>query len=91
MCAALIGGMDRLKRNYITSAKEQGIKLKVFTGKENNVSAMLGKADHVIIFTNQISHSAKIGAVKYAKANNIPLHMFHSCGVSTLKNCLKKL
>ncbi len=91
MCAALIGGMDRLKRNYITSAKQQGVKLKVFTGKENKVSSMLGSADHVIIFTNQISHAAKIDIVKYTKANNIPLHMFHSCGVSTLKTCLEKL
>ncbi|MBI9112561.1 DUF2325 domain-containing protein [Maridesulfovibrio ferrireducens] len=91
MCAALIGGMDRLKQNYITSAKQKGFKLKVFTGKENKVSAMLGKADHVIIFTNQISHAAKIDIVKYTKAKNIPLHMYHSCGVSTLKNCLEKL
>jgi len=59
MCAALIGGMDRLKRDYITSAKEKGVKLKVFTGKENKVSEKLGNADHVIIFTNQISHAAK--------------------------------
>ncbi|HAS90233.1 DUF2325 domain-containing protein [Maridesulfovibrio sp.] len=91
MCAALIGGMDRLKRDYIVSAKKKGVKLKVFTGKENKVSSKLGSADHVIIFTNQISHAAKKDIVKYTKAKQIPLHMFHSCGVSTLKNCLENL
>lgn len=91
MCAALIGGMDRLKRDYINSAKQHGVKLKVFTGKENKISTQLGQADHVIIFTNQLSHAARRNIIKYTKANKIPLHMHHSCGVSTLKDVLGTL
>ncbi len=33
MCAALVGGMDRLKRDYMNEAKKNGVKLKCYTGK----------------------------------------------------------
>ncbi|GAB6175291.1 DUF2325 domain-containing protein [Desulfobaculum senezii] len=89
MCAAVIGGMDRLKRNYINAAKDMGVKLKVFTGKENAIAPKLGKADLVVVFTNQVSHKARKEVCSYAKANNIPLHLMHSCGISTLRQCLE--
>jgi len=89
MCAALVGGMDRLKQDYIKTAKRQGVKLKVFTGKENNISSRLGNADFLIIFTNKINHAARSRTMAYAKANNIPVHRRHSCGVSSLSDCLR--
>lgn len=89
MCAAVIGGMDRLKRDYINTAKGMGVKLKVFTGKENAIAPKLGKADLVVVFTNQVSHKARKEVCTYAKANDIPLLLSHSCGVSTLRQCLE--
>ena len=85
MCATLIGGMDRLKRDYINTAKSQGVKLKVFTGKENSIAGKMGTPDMVILFTNKVSHAARREVVQYAKSKDIPVHMAHSCGVSTLK------
>lgn len=90
MCAAVIGGMDRLKRDYINAAKRQGIKLKVFTGKENKIAPKLGRADLVILFTNQLSHAARKDVVNYAKSNDIKVAMSHSCGVSSLRRCLEE-
>ncbi|EGY25608.1 hypothetical protein DA2_2088 [Desulfovibrio sp. A2] len=89
MCAALIGGMDRLKRDYINAALASGVDLKVFTGKENRIADKLGQADLVIVFTNKISHAAKREVVQHAKANSIPVQMLHSCGVSTLRQALE--
>lgn len=91
MCAALVGGMDRLKREYINTAKDQGITLKVFTGQESNISQRLGGVDMVIIFTNKVSHEAKKKAFKLAKTNNIPLQLLHACGVSTLSEHLREI
>jgi len=31
MCVALIGGMDRLERDYETEARKHGVELRVFT------------------------------------------------------------
>lgn len=88
MCATLIGGMDRLKRDYINAAKGNGVSLKVFTGKENNIAGKLGAPDLLVIFTNKVSHTARREVMQYAKAKKIPVHMEHSCGVSTLRQCL---
>lgn len=88
MSAALIGGMDRLKRDYINAAKGSGFKLKVFTGKESKIASKLGRPDMLIVFTNKVSHEAKREAVNFAKSKSIPYKMIHSCGVSTLKDAL---
>ncbi|MBB5021528.1 hypothetical protein HNR37_000840 [Desulfurispira natronophila] len=42
-----------------------------------------------MIFTNKVSHNARKLALEAARADNIPVMMCHSCGVSTLKDCLK--
>jgi len=91
MCATLIGGMDRLKRDYINTAKGSGVKLKVFTGKENKIAGKLGEPDCVIVFTNKVSHAARKEVMQYAKARKIPVQMIHSCGVSTLRQCLENI
>lgn len=91
MCATLIGGMDRLHRDYINSARDRGVALKVFTGKENHIADKVGSADHVILFTNMVSHAARREVMQHARANNIPVHLLHSCGVSTLRQCLDNL
>lgn len=88
MCAALVGGMDRLKNEYIAAAKGMGISLKVFTGQERSIKNQLGELDMMILCTGKVSHAARQEVVKHARAHNIPLHMVHSSGVSSLKKCI---
>ncbi len=88
MCIGLIGGMDRLEKNYIREAGKFGIDLKVFTRYQGKMAAKLQNMDALIIFTNKISHNAKKEATETAKANDIPIYFYHSCGVCTLRNCL---
>jgi hypothetical protein len=88
MCIGLIGGMDRLKQDYISTAKDSGCALKVFTGKEHRIADKLGQLDMLIMFTNKISHAARREVMAHARANNIPVQMLHSCGVSTLRQAL---
>ncbi|XPV75922.1 MAG: DUF2325 domain-containing protein [Desulfovibrio sp.] len=89
MCAALIGGMDRLKRNYINEAKKAGIKLKCFTGKERSFDGKIGNVDFVVLFTNKVSHKARKEIMGQFKNTDTPVYMHHSCGISTLRECLK--
>ncbi len=88
MCVALIGGMDRLERQYINIAKQLGIKLRVFSQHKNSMQSKIGKVDGVVIFTNKVSHKARKEAVRIAKINKIPFLMHHSCGVCSLRECL---
>ncbi len=89
MCIAVIGGMDRLERDYITEAEKLGVRLKVYTKPASDIISRIKNVDGVVIFTNKVSHRARNEALKVAKSRNIPVYMSHSCGVCTLKNCLK--
>lgn len=89
MCVTLIGGMDRLQKDYIAAAKENGHSLKCISRNERNFIDKIGNPDAMIVFTNKISHEAKRKAVQVARSRNIPLQMVHSCGVSSLRECLR--
>jgi len=88
MCAALIGGMDRLHRDYMNEAEKNGVKLKCFTGKERKISGSLGNVDFVVLFTNKVSHKARRDVLDAVRGRDIPVLMHHSCGVSSLRKCL---
>lgn len=88
MCVALIGGMDRLERQYLDEAEKFGIDLRVFTCSEARIYSKLRNVDAMVIFTNKVSHQVKKQAVVVAKANDIPVFMHHSCGICTLRECL---
>lgn len=88
MCVAVIGGMDRLERHYRQEAAQAGVELLVFNRSEANIGAKLKNVDALLIFTNKVSHRARREAVSVAKAQNIPVFQYHSCGVCTLRNCL---
>ncbi|MDL2280054.1 DUF2325 domain-containing protein [Desulfovibrio sp. OttesenSCG-928-G11] len=87
MCAALIGGMDRLHQEYIEAARDLGVDLKVFTGQERSIRRQLGGVDMMILCTGKVSHAARAEAVKHARSNKIPLRMVHSSGLSSLRKC----
>ncbi|MBQ3058861.1 MAG: DUF2325 domain-containing protein [Desulfovibrio sp.] len=88
MCVTLIGGMDRLKPDYTAAAKAGGHTLKCISRNERNFVDKIGNPDRIIIFTNKISHEAKRKALQHARSHNIPIDMVHSCGVSSLRDCL---
>jgi hypothetical protein len=89
MCAVLIGGMDRLHREYIETAKALGVNLKVFAGQERSIRKQLGGADMLILCTGKVSHAARKEVVSHASVKKIPLFMIHSSGVSSLRGCIK--
>ncbi len=53
MCVTLIGGMDRLKPEYMAAAKEGGHSLKCISRNERNFVEKIGNPDAVIVFTNK--------------------------------------
>ena len=88
MCAVLIGGMDRLHREYIQAAKSLGVNLKVFAGQERSIKKQLGGADMLILCTGKVSHAARQEVTRHAVVKKIPLFMIHSSGVSSLRCCI---
>ncbi|MBD5641094.1 MAG: DUF2325 domain-containing protein [Desulfovibrio sp.] len=90
MCITLIGGMDRLKADYMAAARDAGHKLKCIAKNERNFTDKIGNPDLVLVFTNKISHGARDKALRAAKTRGIPFEMLHSCGVSSLREFLRQ-
>ena len=88
MCVTLIGGMDRLKADYEAVAREKGWQLRHVSRNEANFRSKAGEPDLLIVFTNKVSHEAKRKALLLAKSRAIPVKLVHSCGLSTLRECL---
>ncbi len=86
---ALIGGIDRLRRHYVSAAEQSGVKLTVYTKKAVKLDTKIQNQDAVVIFTNKISHGTKIIALSVAKSKKIPVVMSHSCGICSLKDCIE--
>jgi Uncharacterized protein conserved in bacteria (DUF2325) len=88
MRISLVGGMDRLERQYRIEAEKRGYELRVFNGPEVNMSSKLASSDAVVLFTGKVSHEARILAVAATKSYGIPLLQCHSCGVCSFRDCL---
>ncbi len=88
MCIAIIGGMDRLGKHYMSEAERFGIDLKVFTKSESGIASKVKNMDALVIFTNKVSHRVRKEVMNVAKARHIPVLMYHSCGICTLRDCL---
>ena len=67
MCVTLIGGMDRLKQDYIAAARQGGATLKCISRNERNFVDKIGNPDAIIVFTNKVSHEAKRKALLHPK------------------------
>jgi hypothetical protein len=91
MCVALIGGMDRLERDYENEAERHGVRLKVFTKAKVGLAARLKSVDAVVVFTGKTSHRIRNEAISTAKSKSIPVVMCHSCGVCSLRECLGRI
>lgn len=86
----IIAGMDRLKPDYMETCREAGHEVKCIAKNEKKFTGKIGNPDLILVFTNKISHGARDKAILVAKKKGIHLEMFHSCGVSSLKEFLRQ-
>ncbi|MCT4686948.1 DUF2325 domain-containing protein [Vallitalea sp.] len=91
MSIVLIGGHDRMHREYKTVCKNAGHKLKVFTQMSGGLSKSIGTPDALLIFTSTVSHKMVKIANKEAKKKNIPVLRCHSSSIDALHNSIKNL
>ncbi len=90
MSIVIIGGHERMEREYISIAKALGYKTKVYTTMSSKVKS-IGNAEAIILFTSTVSHKMSMKVVNEAKRKNIPILRSHSSSQCALKECFKKL
>ena len=88
MSVVIVGGHDRMVRQYMDICKKYNCKGKVFTQLPGNFKGQIGQADLIILFTSTVSHIMVNGAVQAAEKNNITIERSHSSSSSALKRIL---
>ena len=71
MSVVIVGGHDRMVRQYMDICKKFNCKSKVFTQLPGNFRSQIGQADLIILFTSTVSHIMVTGAVQEAEKNMV--------------------
>ncbi|MCI8704654.1 MAG: DUF2325 domain-containing protein [Anaerotignum sp.] len=90
MSVVIVGGHDRMVRQYMDICKKYNCKSKVFTQLPGNFKGQIGQADLIILFTSTVSHIMANGAVQEAEKNKISIARSHSSSSSALKRILEE-
>lgn len=91
MSIVVVGGMDRLGPHYRREAEKFGHRLEIFNTATAKMTTRIQNSDALVLFTNKVSHKARNEAVSTARKSGIPVYMFHSCGLCTLRDCFQCL
>ena len=91
MGIVLIGGHERMKKEYKVIGEKYGHKIKVFTDMSANFDKTIGTPELMILLTNTVSHKMIKTAVKEAKRKKIPVIRCHTSSGSSLKETLNQL
>lgn len=90
MSVVIVGGHDRMVRQYMDICKEFQCKAKVFTQMPGNFKSKIGSADLVVLFTSTVSHKMVTGATQEAKKGNTIIAHSHSSSSCALKKILQE-
>ena len=88
MSVVIVGGNDKMIRQYEDLCKNYKCKAKVFTQPSSNLREKIGRPDLMILFTNTVSYKMVLSASQEAKKNHVPIVRVHTSSASALHNVL---
>ena len=90
MSVVIVGGNDKMIRQYEDLCKNYKCKAKVFTKPSSNLREKIGRPDLMILFTNTVCHKMIVTATQTAGKNNIEIARSHSSSATALKKILSQ-
>ena len=90
MSVVIVGGNDKMIRQYEDLCKNYKRKAKVFTQPSSNLREKIGRPDLMILFTNTVCHKMIVTATQTAGKNNIEIARSHSSSATALKKILSQ-
>jgi hypothetical protein len=87
----IVGGHDRMHREYIDICNNNGFKAKVYTHMPSEFSKRLGSADGILLLTNTVAHKMVLTALKEAKKRNIPVVKNHNSSIAAVSESVMEL
>lgn len=91
MSIVILGGHHRMEKDYKALAKKEGISLKVYNTMPGSFRKSLGYPDHIVAFTDTISHKFMNSALKESNRKNINLIRSHSSSKNALESIIKNI
>lgn len=91
MSIVLVGGHDRLHKEYKGIGSKFGHKVKVYTQMPTKFDKIIGTPDVILLLINTVSHKMVNVAVKEAKRKNIPIIRCHNSSINSVENSMKDL
>ncbi len=88
MSIAIIGGLDRLRRNYEQQGREMGFDVRFFGKRVPAMGQRISGVDGIVIFTGQVAHPLVHEVKRAAKKKSIPVVRGSSGSMSGLRRCL---
>ncbi|WP_022850976.1 DUF2325 domain-containing protein [Limisalsivibrio acetivorans] len=88
MTVSVVGGLDRLKRDYIKAGKKKGVRTKVILKKQKHIDDILSNSDAIVLLTSNIAHGVANKARSIAKQKDVPLFQIHNCSVSSVEDSI---
>ncbi|MFZ5945913.1 MAG: DUF2325 domain-containing protein [Bacillota bacterium] len=91
MSIVLLGGHDRMKREYEKMGEKLGHKVKVYTQMTPKMEKNIGCPDCILVFTDVISHKIVYAALKVSKSKKIPLLRSHNSSMNGFISLITQL
>jgi hypothetical protein len=91
MSIVVVGGHDRMSREYFDVCKKYNCKAKIFTQMKAGLNDKIGNPDVIILFTNVVSHKMVRKAKKEADRKNIKIINNHNSTVHSLEEIIRNI
>ena len=85
MSVVIVGGHDKMSKEYIRVCKKYNCKAKVFTQMETGLKDKIGMPDAVILLTDVVSHKRE------ADKKNITVIRKHKSTVNAVEGLIKQI
>lgn len=91
MSIVVVGGHDRMAREYLNLCKKYKFKAKIFTQMKSGLNENIGNPDCIILLTDIVSHKMAQKAKKEAHRKNIPLINHHNSSLNAFEKVLMNI
>lgn len=91
MSVVVIGGHERMRKEYQKAGKKFGCKVKVFTYDMPRLDKCIGSPDYVIMLTNIVSHNMISQAMRICKTRQLPSVRVHNSSLKAIKDTFQEV
>ncbi len=89
MCVVIVGGNERMERQYKDLCETFRYRAKVYT-KEEGMSGKVGSPDLLVLFTGTMSHKMLQGTLRAVKGKSTVIARSHSSSMAALRGILEQ-